>query len=319
MRIPRRALPLLALATPSRAAEPFPSRPVRIIVPFPPGGSADISARIVAENLSAQWGQPVVIENRPGAGTTIASAAAARAAPDGLTLYLAYNLSYAATASLYRNLPYDPARDLVPVSAVADAPFVLAVAPGLPVTDMADFLALARSTPGGLLFGSTGIGAGPHLSTELLLRQAGLQAVHVPYRGTAEVIVALVSGQVAFSLLDVAALGALRAGQVRPLALSIDRPWPYLPEVPPLAETGIPGFSISSGSCLMVPAGVPAPILAQLNAAVVRALAAPEVVRRFAEQGFTAEGSTPEAVAAQIARDTQRFAELIAALGLRAQ
>lgn len=320
MRIPRRtALALPLLATAARAQEGFPSRPVKLVVPFPPGGSADLSARILAEKLAAAWPQPVVIENRPGAGTTIASAAAARAAPDGHTLYLAYNLSYAATATLYRNLPYDPAKDLVAVSAVADAPFVLAVGPRVEAQDVASFLHLARTEPRPLLFGSTGVGAGPHLATELLLRRLGLPAEHVPYRGTAEVIVGLITGQVQFSLLDVAALGALRAGQVRPLAVTTARPWALMPEVAPLAQRGVAGFDISSGSCILAPAGLPPALLARLNADIVAALAAPDVVRRYAEQGFAAAGSTPAELARRIAADTAALREVILALGLRAE
>ncbi len=317
----RRHVLLAAAALPlaARAQESFPNRPLRFIVPFPPGGSADLQARILAEKLSAHWGQPVVIDNRPGAGTTIASAVAARAAPDGYSFYLAFNNSYAASASLYRNLSYDPARDLIAISSVADAPLVLSVGPALPVADLAGFLAAARAAPQPLQFGSTGIGAGPHLATEIFLERSGIQAQHIPFRGTAEVLVAMLAGQVGFAMLDIAGLGALRDGKLKPLAVTTTERWAMLPNVPTLAEQGLPGFAIASGGYVLVPAGVPPALRARLSADIRAALAAPEVVRRYADQGFTARGSTEAAAQADIGRDITQYGAVIRRQGLRAE
>lgn len=198
----------------------FPTKVVRIVVPFSPGGSADASARILAEQLAEMWRQPVIIDNRPGAGTTIASAHVAQSAPDGHTLYLAYVLSYATSASLYAKLPYDPATALAPVSLIADAPFILAVHAHSGITTVSEFVAQAKAAPQPWSYASTGNGAGPHLTTEMFLRRVGLRATHVPYRGTADALAALMGEQVQFSVLDAASLGSLRGARLRPLAVT---------------------------------------------------------------------------------------------------
>ena len=305
------------LAAPKALAQAFPARTVRIVVPFSPGGSADVTARILAEALSPVWGQPVIIENKPGAGTTVASTFVARAEPDGYTLYLAFNQSYAATATLYRNLSYDPVKDLAPVSMVADAPFALAVNTSLAAKDVAQFIELAKSTPGGLNFASTGVGAGPHLTTELFLRAAGIKAVHVPFRGTNEVVTQLLGGHVQFSFLDASALGQLRSGQIRPLAVTSATRWTQLPDVPTVQEAIKSEFTVTSGSCLLCPAGVPDALVQQINTAVRDALKSPEVVRRLAELGFTAVGSTPAELATKIRTDIDRLGAVIRELNLR--
>ncbi|MBS0531463.1 MAG: tripartite tricarboxylate transporter substrate binding protein [Proteobacteria bacterium] len=294
----------------------FPSRVVRIVVPFTPGGSADLSARILAEKLSTIWGQPVIIENRPGAGTTIASSYVAHAEPTGYILYLAYNTSYAATATMYQKLPYDPLKDLAPVSLVASAPFILTVGPKSPAKTFDEFLALVKDPKQDITFASTGTGAGPHLATELFLREAGLKARHIPYRGSGEVITALLGGFVQFSFLDVSALGALQSGQLRALAVTSPQRWAQLPKVPTIAESMHSNFQISSDSCILAPATTPRDIVFFVNASIVNALAMPDVIKRYSDQGFIAVSSTPDALSAKIRTDIDRLGKVIKDLGL---
>jgi tripartite-type tricarboxylate transporter receptor subunit TctC len=302
-------------ATPPASA--FPSKVVRIVVPFSPGGSADASARILGDRLAEIWQQPVIIDNKPGAGTTVASAYAAQSPPDGHTLYLAYVLSYATSASLYAKLPYDPATALTAVSMVADAPFVLAVSPTTKVATVADLVALAKASPQGLSYASTGNGAGPHLTTEMLLRRAGLTATHVPYRGTNEALTSLIGDQVQFSVFDAAALGQFRSGRLRPVAVTSARRWAQLPEVPTVAESGYPGFDVSSCSGIMVSGKTPKDIVAQINAAIVRAMATPAVQQKFIAQGFVPMSSTPQEFEQILGVQMDRMRSLIKEIGLR--
>ncbi|HEY9281732.1 MAG TPA: tripartite tricarboxylate transporter substrate binding protein [Eoetvoesiella sp.] len=304
------------IVSPAIAADGFPSRAVRIIVPFTPGGSADTSARILATKLTEIWRQPVIVESKPGGGTTIASAYVAQAAPDGYTLYLAYGLSYATSASLYKNLSYDPKTSLAPVSMVADAPFILSVPQGSSVGNVADLIEQGKS--GSLMYASTGIGAGPHLTTESFLRRSGIKALHVPYKGTAGAMTSLMANEVQFSVFDAAALGNLRGGKIRPIAVTSAKRWAILPEVPTIAESGFPGFDITSGSYILVPGQVPKDIVAQLNTAIVKALASPDVEKQFAALGFTAISSTPEKLRQTMTKDMERLSVLIDTLGLTA-
>lgn len=308
---------LMATGQAQTTAPPFPSRVVKIVVPFSPGGSADASARILGERLAEIWQQPVIVENKPGAGTTVASAFVAQSPPDGHTLYLAYVLSYATSASLYSKLPYDPATALAPVSMVADAPFILSVGPGTRAGNVAELVSLARSTPQGLSYASTGNGAGPHLTTEMFLRRAGIKATHVPYRGTAEALTSLIGDQVQFSVFDAAALGQLRSGRARPLAVTSASRWPALPDVPTVAESGYPGFDVTSGSGIMVSGKTPRDIVAQINAAIVKAMATPAVQQRFAAQGFVPLSSTPQEFETLLQAQTERIRALINEIGLK--
>lgn len=316
----------LTLAAPAAAqaqgaaAEPrrdFPNRVVRIVVPFSPGGSADQSARILAERLAELWGQPVIVDNRPGAGTTIASAHVAQSPPDGHTLYLAYVLSYATSAGLYRRLPYDPRTALAPVSLVADAPFILTASPGTNATSVGELIAASKAAPQGLLFASTGNGAGPHLATAMFLQRAGVTATHVPYKGTADAVTALLGDQAHFSMFDVSALPQLRSGRLKPLAVSTSRRWSQLPNVPTVAESGFPGFEVSSGAGIMVAGGTPAAIVERLNEAVRATMATPSVRERFEAQGFVPQSSTPQAFGELLAREMERIGRLINEIGLK--
>jgi tripartite-type tricarboxylate transporter receptor subunit TctC len=310
------SLPFFMSGWARAGSENFPNRVVRIVVPFTPGGSADTSARILAEKLSSIWGQAVIIENKPGAGTTIASAYVARSEATGYVLYLAYNLSYAATATLYKKLPYDPLKDLLPISLVASAPFVLAVGPEVPAKTFDEFLKLAKDGKKKLTFASTGTGAGPHLATEAFLRQMDIKALHVPYRGSGEVITALLGGFVQFSFLDASALGSLRSGQLRPLAVTSANRWNQLPDVPTVGESVRSDFEISSDSCILAPAGVPPDVVSFINSSIVEVLASPAVINRYNDQGFTAISSTPDVLSNRIRNDISRLGEIIRDLGL---
>jgi len=295
----------------------FPSKVVRIVVPFSPGGSADASARILAERLAEIWSQPVIIENRPGAGTTVASNYVAQSAPDGHTLYLAYVLSYSTSASLYSKLAYDPASAFTPVSMVADAPFVLSVSPSLPASSLGEFVALAKASPSGFAYSSTGNGAGPHLTTETFLRRAGIKAQHVPYRGTNEAMTALMGEQVQFSVFDAAALGQLRSGRIKPIAVTSAKRWPQLPQVPTIAESGYPGFDLSSGSGIMVSSKTPREIVARINDAIVRTMATPSVQQKFSAQGFVPMSSTSQEFEQILTVNMERMRTVIKDIGLR--
>ena len=198
-----------------RSDPAFPQRVVRLVVPFAPGGSADAAARILAEKLAELWGQPVILLNRPGAGTSLASAYVAQSPADGYTLLMGYVLSYSTTASLYKKLSYDPATALTPLSLVADAPFVVGVDPSTGIQTLAELVTAIRQSPHGLHYASSGTGAGPHLTTEMLLRRLGVRSNHVPYRGTAEVVTAVISGQVQFSVFDASALSQIRSGRIQ--------------------------------------------------------------------------------------------------------
>ena len=308
---------LAVLTTNAAHAQSFPSRVVKIVVPFAPGGSADASARALGERLAEIWQQPVIIDNKPGAGTTVASAFVAKSPPDGHTLYLAYLLSYATSASLYNKLPYDPAIDLAPVSMIADAPFILAVGSNTNVANVADLIALAKSLPQGLSYSSTGNGAGPHLTTEMFLRRVGIKATHVPYRGTAEALNSLMGNQVQFSVLDVAALGQLRSGRVRPLAVTSAKRWSQLPDIPTIAESGYPSFDASSGSGIMVAGKTPRDIVAQINAAIVQAMTTTSVQLRLSNQGFVPLSSSPQEFETLLRGQMERMRTLINDIGLK--
>jgi len=298
-------------------ADQFPNRPLKIVVPFPPGGSADATARILAERLTDIWNQPVVIDNRPGAGTTIASAAVAKSSPDGYTLYLAYVLSYATSASLYTNLSYDPLEDLAGVSLIVDAPFVLTVEQKSPVTNLEAFVALAREKGSDMTYASTGNGAGPHLATEIFLRRAGLKPLHVPYKGTAGAVTALLGDYVDFSVLDAASLELIKSGRLKPLAVTSGKRWESLPDVPTIEESGYPDLHVSSPAGIMVSGKVPPEIVKKIHAAIVEAMETPSVKEKYESQGFVPTSSSPEEFEAVLRKEMERIRPLIQDLGLK--
>lgn len=320
-RIARRSLLPLLAALPAIAQPRWvPDRPVRLIVPFPAGGSLDVQARILAERLGPALGQPVVVENRPGAGGTIGVAEAARAAPDGHTLLLGTNGTQAANVSLYAKLPYDPAADFAPVTLVTVYPQIVAVADWSAERSFAALVAALKSRPQPAAFGSSGPGSPTHLAGEMFARAVGVSLTHVPYRGQGPALNDLIGGQIQLmfpSLADV--LGQLRAGRVTALAAMTPQRLALLPEVPTTAELGYPGLVSAIWGALYVPTGTPPAAVERLNAEATRILMLPEVRQRLEEAGFEVRPGTPAVLAALQAEETQRLGEIIRAAGIRVE
>ena len=301
-----------------RADASYPQRVVRLVVPFAPGGSADAAARILAEKLAEMWGQPVILLKRPGAGTSVASAYVAQSPADGYTLLMGYVLSYSTTASLYKKLSYDPATALTPLSLVADAPFIVGVDPSTGIQTLDELVAAIRKSPHGLNYASSGTGAGPHLTTEMLLRRLGVRSNHVPYRGTAEVVTAVISGQVQFSVFDASALGQIRSGRIRALALTAAKRWNQLPDLPTVAELGYPDFNMTSGGGIMVSSRTPDSIKQKIERDVIQAMSVESVRQRFNALGFIPVGSSSTEFEATLRVNMQRIRALIDELGITA-
>ncbi len=307
-----------ALPTPAAIAQDaYPSRPVRVVVPFAAGGGADAVGRAIADRLSESLGRPFVVDNRPGAAGNIGTEQVARAAPDGYTL-LVVGPNHATNAHLFRQLPFDPVRDFAPISLLTSAPYVLVANPDLPARNFQDLLALARARPGALSYGSAGNGTAGHLAMELIKSMTGIDIVHVPYRGSPPLLADLVSGQVVVGFDNVLSSAPLIAsGRLRPLAVSAARRAPALPEVAPIAEQGLPGFDVTVWQGLLAPAGTPQPIIARLHAAIRDALGAPTLRERLAALGVEAIGSTPEEFARFLAADLARWGEAVRRSGAR--
>jgi tripartite-type tricarboxylate transporter receptor subunit TctC len=299
------------------AAQSFPSRPVRMIVPFPPGGSSDAVGRILAERLSGDWKQPMVVENRPGAGTTIASAFVAGSPPDGHVLYLQGVSTYASTGALYRNLSFDPVKGFTPVANVTLSPFVLAVHPSVKATTALQLVELARARPGVLSYGSSGSGGTPHLFAEVLANGTGTRFLHVPYKGLGPAMTALISGEINFLIADVTVMPHVKAGKVRALAVTTPKQTPVVPGVPTLGESGIPGMSLPSYIAVLGPAGMPRDLVGTLNADINRALANPDVRNKLFALGFEPAGGTPEELAAHMSAEVQRLTAIIRDAGVK--
>jgi tripartite-type tricarboxylate transporter receptor subunit TctC len=296
-------------------AQPYPSRPVRMVVPYAAGGGVDIVARAVGQELAKRLGQPVLVENRTGAGSNIGSDFVAKATPDGYTLLMA-SPANAINMSLYRKMPYDTQRDLAPVALVGAVPSVLVVNPSLPAKSVAELVALAKAKPGGLNYGSGGSGTSEHLSAEMFKSLAGVEIVHVPYKGGANAMTDVISGQL--SLMFTNMLGAmphLRSGKLKALGVAGAQRAAQLPDVPTFAEAGYKDFEVSVWWGVMAPAGTPAPVLAQLNREIVASLGAPELRERLDAMGARILGGTPEEFRAFIAREIERWARAVKASG----
>ena len=318
--IPRR--PLLAapawLAAPALAQERYPSRPVVVVNPWPPGGSSDTMARIVMQRMTAILGQNFVVENRPGASGTVGTGTVARARPDGYTLLFGTNSTYAIAPHLMEGLPYDNATALTGISLVGRMAQSFCVHPSVPATTLAEFLALARAQPGQLTFSSAGNGASSHLATELMMERAGIRLLHVPYRGGAPSAQAVVTGEVRCSFIDlITALPFSRGGTVRILAVSTAGRSPLAPDVPTIAQAGVPGFESSTDAAFFAPAGTPEPIVRRLNEALREAVAHPETRAALLAQAVDPVGSTPEEFAAYFARENAKWSEIIRSRNIR--
>jgi tripartite-type tricarboxylate transporter receptor subunit TctC len=298
-------------------AQPYPSSPMRIVVPFPPGGGTDILSRLLAQKLNEAFGQPVVVENRAGAGGTVGSAVVAKAPADGHTM-LIVPAGYAAYSSLYKQLSFDPARDLAPVSRLAAGPLTLVVHPSLPARSVKELIALAKKQPGDINFGSPGAGTLPHLSAELFASLSGIKMVHIPYRGAGAAVTDVLAGRVPVYFMNILqSLPLIQAGKLRALGVTTPERTPIAPEIPSIAESGLKGFDMTNWYGLMVPAGTPREVIGKLNAEVTRILRLPELKEQLAKGGMTMVASTPEQFREFLERETAKFARIIESAGIK--
>jgi tripartite-type tricarboxylate transporter receptor subunit TctC len=303
----------------SALAQPYPSKPIRMILPFPPGSPSDMVGRTIAQKIASQMGQGVVVDNRPGAGGTVGLGVAAKSPPDGYSV-LVTSPTIALSPLLYENLPFDPLRDFVPVARLATIENVMVVHPSVPAKTLKEFIALARRHPGKLNYGSGGAGTTNHLANELLQSLQKIRMTHVPYKGATIAATALVSGEVDEVILGVApAMPFIRAGRVRPIAVLSEKRVPLLPEVPTGEEAGVPGFRISIWYGLFAPAGTPREAVARLHAEVAKALQDPELVQRMSGAGMDPWPGTPEDLDRHLRSEIQRFATVIRSAGIKAQ
>ncbi len=303
----------------AQTASTYPSKPVRFILPFPPGGGTDILGRLIAERLSASLGQPVVIDNRGGAGGNLGAAEAARAAPDGYTLLLAAT-TLAISPSLYSKLGFDPQKDFAPISLVATVPNVMITNPSVPAQTLREFIALARSKPGAMNFGSGGTGTSNHLGGELFNIVAGVKLVHVPYKGVNLAMNDVFAGNVQLVLIGIpAAAQNIKAGKLRALAVLARERSAALPDVPTAAEAGLPDFDVTTWYGVLAPAGAPRAIVTRLNTELVRIMHSPDLKERLATMATEPRTSTPEEFAAYIAEERARWAEVVRKTGIKAE
>jgi len=322
-----RALRLLSLAmapalspcpVSGQAPDAWPSKPVRLLLPFPPGGPTDILGRIVSDRLSAALGQPVVVENRGGAGGNVGAEAAAKSAPDGYTILLVSN-PIAISPSLYTRLNYDPQKDFAPVGLLATVPNVMVTHPSVPAHTLQEFIALAKSKPGGMNFGSGGAGTSNHAAGELFNIVAGVKLVHVPYKGVNLAMNDVLAGQIHLVVIGVPAAGPhIKAGRLRALAVIAPQRLPALPDVPTVAEAGLPNFEVTTWYGVLAPAGTPKGIVGRLNAELVRIMHSPELKDRLAAMATEPATGTPEEFADFIKRETAKWAEVVRQAGLKA-
>ena len=321
----RRLLNTLAAAAASTVtlparAQAWPARAIKLVVPFPPGSSPDIIARVVAEPLGRALGQPIVIDNRPGAGGNVGTAAVAHAPPDGYTLLFTIQGPLVTAPQLSRSLGYDPAKDLAPVTLVATSPNVLVVDPGLGAATLTEFVRVAKARPGQLNYGSVGDGSASHLAMEVFMRRAGLSLVHVPYQGFPQIVTALLGGQVQASfMVPGIAMGQVRAGKLRALGVTTLGRVASLPDMPTFSEQGYPGFEAISWQAILAPAGTPTPIIERLSTELIRIIKSDEVRTRMLGQYFSARGTTPEALAQLMQTERAHWAKVIKAAGVEAQ
>ncbi|MDB5810045.1 MAG: hypothetical protein JWN94_2167 [Betaproteobacteria bacterium] len=293
-------------------AQTWPAKPVRFISPFAPGGGADITSRVIAQKLTESLGHQVLVDNRGGAGGMIGVDLGAKAPPDGYTVVLGTIGPISINPSLYAKMPYDPVKDLIPVTLAADALNVLVVHPALPVKNVKEMVALGRARPNELFFGSSGPGATDHLAGELFNMLAGTKMVHVPYKGGAPAMLDLMAGnvQIIFSTVSTA-IGQIKGGKIRALGMTGVKRFVLMPELPTIAEAGVPGFAVNNWYGIFVPAGTSKEIVARLNTEVVKALHMPDAKQRLLESGIEATPSTPEQFAAYIQSETKKWAKVV--------
>ena len=299
------------------AAQQYPAGPMRIVVPFAAGGGTDILARLIAQKLNESWGQPVVVENRPGASGTVGTAFVAKSPADGHTL-LIVPAGYAGNPGLYKKLPYDHTRDLAPVSWLASGPLTLVVHPSLPVKSVKELIAFARARPGEINFGSSGAGTLPHLSAELFNSMSGIKMVHIPYKGAGAAVTDVMAGRVPLYFMNILqSVSLIKAGKLRALGVTTPQRTPIAPDIPSIAEAGLKGYDMTNWYGLLAPAATPREAVIKLNAEVVRILKLPELTSRLADDGMTVVASSPEHFAGFLARETDKFTKVIEAAGIK--
>ncbi len=316
------ALVVLALlgATANVRADDYPTRPITLIVPFPPGGSTTVMARNVADKLSVALGQQIVVENRGGAGGTIGTRFVAKAAPDGYTILLSYTATMAIAPAMNVNAGYDPRKDFAPIGMIGAAPNVLVVHPSLPVHSVAELVAYAKAAQAPLQYGSPGVGTVNHLAGEYLATEAGLKLQHVPYKGNGPAMGDLLGGHIPMMFVPIpVALGNIKAGTLRGIAITSTKRSSLLPDIPTLAESGVPGFDVALRYGLVAPTGTPPAVIARLNKELNAALAAEDVKSRLATEGAEALPGTPEAYAADIDSEEKKWGGLVKRLGLKVE
>ena len=311
-------LALGTLASHAALAQAYPAKPIRLVVPFPPGGSTDIVARIVAQKLSDRLGQQVVVENRGGAGGTIGAEAVAKAPPDGYTLVVGTTSTHAVAPSVYGKIGYDPVKDFAPISLIAVTPYLLVVNPSVNVKSLQEFVGYVKARPGKLNYASAGTGSTTHLAMEMLKSAAGLYIVHIPYNGNGPAGTAVIAGQVEilFGSLP-AVLPHAKSGRVRPLAVGTPKRSPSLPDVPTVAESGFPGFDASLWLAIMAPAGTPAPIVDRLQKEIHAVIASPDTADALNKAGAEPITSTPAELAAMVKDGVEKYGKVVKQAGVK--
>jgi tripartite-type tricarboxylate transporter receptor subunit TctC len=296
----------------------YPSKPIRFVVPFPPGGPLDIVARYIGQDLNRAWSQSVLVDNRPGAGGNIGADIVAKAPPDGYTILMGAVSTHAINVTLYSKLPYDPIRDFAPITLVTSVPNVLVMHPSVPARNVKELIALAKARPGQLNFASGSTGSAGHLAGELFKTMAGVDMVHVPYKGAAPAVADLLGGHVSLMFDNLAsALPNIKAARVRALAVTTLRRSPFLPDLPTISESGLRGFDIGTWFGVFAPGGTPRDIVTRLNTEIVRILSAASMKERFAPLGAEAMPDTPEAFGALVKSEMAKYAKIVRASGAK--
>ena len=319
MKLLQSLLAALCFTVAAAALAQYPNKPVRIIVPYPPGGTSDILARLAGARLTESMGQPFPVENRPGASGTIGSQAVAKSAPDGYTLVLG-TISSHGIVSAVSQTPYDPVRDFAAITVIGSTPNVITVHPDLPAKSFGELLKLAREKPGKLNFGSTSPGGSPHMSAELLKMMAKVDIVHVPYKGAGPMLIDLIGGQIQIGFDNLpSSMAHIKSGKVRALAVTTAKRWPGTPDVPTVAESGVAGYEVSGWFGLLAPAGTPKPVIDALHKAISTMLKLPEVQKQMLELGAEPGGNSPEAFAKQVAGEVDKWKKVVAATGVKVE
>ncbi len=312
---------LTLLVSPAAAQAAYPSRTIKMIVPYPAGGTTDLLGRLVADQFKSGLGAVVVVENKPGAGTTLGAEQVARSEPDGYTLLMATSTTLAINKTLYKKLPYDPVKDFTPIALLAGVPFALIVNPMLPVKTLAEFIVYAKSKPGELAYGSAGNGSPQHLGAEMLRTAAGIDIRHVPYRGSVPAMLDVIAGHIPFMIVDLQpALQQIREGKVRVLGVTTPKRVAASPDIPTLAEAGLPGFELVAWQGVVAPAGTPRPIIDRLAAQIAKLVADPATRDKLATLALEPlSGSTPDSFAAYVKTEVERWAVVVKASGAEAE